>query len=39
MKRNIFMSVCFVFFEKPLKDFPSIHLFFLLFGLDAYKYV
>ena len=36
---NSISSCVFFFFvfETPLKDFCSIHLFFLLFGLHAYK--
>ena len=37
---NSISSCVFFFFvfEAPLKDFRSIHLFLLLFGLHAYKH-
>ena len=37
MKLNLF--ICLFVFETPLKIFDSIHLFYLLFGLDTYKHI
>ena len=39
MHLSIFMSFfSFLFLKEPWKIFYSIHLLFLLFGLDTYKY-
>ena len=41
MKFNLFLVFffffSFFFLKNPLKFFHSIHLFFLIFGLDTYK--